>query len=79
MRCAIEGLVLGLVLAAPLVYGQARAVPLWQGERRQAMQPEAEQLLALANESRAAHGAGPLRWDPELAMAARQHCLRMAA
>lgn len=62
-----------------MVYGQARAVPLWQGERRQALQPEAEQLLALANESRAAHGAGRLNWDPELAMAARQHCLRMAA
>jgi hypothetical protein len=79
MRSAIKSIVLGLVLSAPVVYGQARAVPLWQGERRQAMQPEAEQLLALANESRAAHGAGPLKWDPELAMAARQHCLRMAA
>jgi hypothetical protein len=79
MRCSIKGLILILVLAAPVVYGQARAVPLWQGERRQALQPEAEQLLALANESRAAHGAGRLKWDPELAMAARQHCLRMAA
>jgi len=67
------------MLAVPVVYGQARAVPLWQGERRQALQPEAEQLLALANESRAAHGAGRLKWDPELALAARQHCLRMAA
>jgi hypothetical protein len=45
----------------------------------QALQPEAEQLLALANEARAAHGAGPLHWDPALALAARQHCLRMAA
>jgi len=79
MRRAISGFVLGLVLAAPVVYGQDRAVPLWQGERRQALQPEAEQLLALANESRAVHGAGRLQWDPELAMAARQHCLRMAA
>ena len=67
------------MLAVPVVYGQARAVPLWQGERRQALQPEAEQLLALANESRAAHGAGRLKWDPELALAARQHCLRMVA
>jgi hypothetical protein len=79
MRRAIEYMLLGLVLAAPVVYGQERAVPAWQGERRQALQPEAEQLLALANESRAAHGAGPLKWDPELTMAARQHCLRMAA
>jgi hypothetical protein len=36
-------------------------------------------LLALANQSRAAAGAGPLRWDPALAAAARRHCLRMAA
>ena len=79
MRCGIEGLLLGLLLAAPVAYGQTGAVPLRQGERRQALQPEAEQLLALANESRAGHGAGRLQWDPELAMAARQHCLRMAA
>jgi hypothetical protein len=46
---------------------------------RQALQPEAEQILALANEARAAHGAGRLKWDPALAAAARQHCLRMAA
>ncbi len=43
------------------------------------MQPEAEQLLALANQSRSAAGAAPLQWDPALAAAARQHCLRMAA
>lgn len=66
-------------MTATAGFAQERAVPLWQGERRQALQPEAEQLLALANESRAAHGASPLRWDPALAEAARQHCLRMAA
>jgi hypothetical protein len=43
------------------------------------MPAEAEQLLALANNSRAQSGAGPLRWDASLAAAARQHCLRMAA
>jgi hypothetical protein len=43
------------------------------------LQPEAEQLLALANAARASHGAGPLKWDPALAAAAREHCLRMAA
>ncbi len=36
-------------------------------------------MLALANRARAALGAGPLQWDPALAVAARQHCLRMAA
>lgn len=40
--------------------------------------PEAGQILALANQARAAQGAGPLKWDPALAEAARQHCLRMA-
>ncbi len=36
-------------------------------------------LLRLANQARAAAGAGPLEWDPALAEAARKHCLRMAA
>ena len=51
-----------------------------QGPARQAsMQPEAEQVLALANQARGAMGAGPLKWDQVLADAARKHCLRMAA
>jgi Cysteine-rich secretory protein family len=44
-----------------------------------ALQPEAEQLLALANQARAAAGARPLKWDESLAIAARKHCMRMAA
>jgi uncharacterized protein YkwD len=43
------------------------------------MQPDAQLLLRLANQARAAAGAGPLEWDPALATAARKHCLRMAA
>jgi hypothetical protein len=43
------------------------------------IQPEAWQIVALANQARAAVGAGPLQWDPALAEAARRHCLRMAA
>jgi hypothetical protein len=50
-----------------------------QTDGRQAVQPEAEQIMALANRARAAAGAGPLIWDPALALAARKHCLRMAA
>jgi len=50
-----------------------------QGGRQEVIQPEAVQLLALANRSRAAEGAAPLKWDPALARAAREHCLRMAA
>jgi len=68
MGCAVLA---GLVVLTQMGWGQ--------GGRQVALQPEAEQLLALANESRAAHGAGLLHWDPALALAARQHCLRMAA
>jgi len=39
----------------------------------------AEQLLALANQTRARMGAQPLTWDPALAAAARKHCARMVA
>jgi hypothetical protein len=69
----------GLALAGMVFLTQAGLGQDGQRGRRVALQPEAEQLLALANEARAAHGAGPLRWDPALAEAARQHCLRMAA
>jgi len=44
-----------------------------------AIQPGAWQIVVLANQARAAQGAGPLKWDPALGEAARQHCLRMAA
>jgi hypothetical protein len=45
----------------------------------QVLSSDATQLLTLANKARAADGAGPLKWDPALAAAALQHCLRMAA
>jgi hypothetical protein len=38
----------------------------------------AEQLFALANQSRAQAGLGTLKWDPNLAAAAMRHCQRMA-
>ncbi len=44
-----------------------------------AVEPGTVQLMALANEARAAAGAAPLRWDNALAEAARKHCMRMAA
>ncbi len=50
-----------------------------QSGRPGTIQPEAWQIVLLANQARAAAGAGPLQWDPALAEAARQHCLRMAA
>jgi hypothetical protein len=73
------GLVLaGLVFSAQMGWAQYEQAAYGQGSR-QGLQPEAEQLMALANESRAARGSGPLKWDPALAAAARQHCLKMAA
>lgn len=44
-----------------------------------AIQPEAWQIVQLANQARAEVGAGPLEWDAALAEAARRHCLRMVA
>jgi hypothetical protein len=74
-----QGLIVCLVLAASTVFGQTTAVRPLQGGRQEILQPEAEQLFALANQARAAQGAGPLKWDPALATAARQHCVRMVA
>ena len=57
----------------------AQATPNAQPGPGQLMPGAAEQLMALANQSRAQNGAGKLQWDESLAAAARQHCLRMAA
>ena len=43
------------------------------------LQSKADEMLALANGVRAAQGLRPLEWDPSLAYAALQHCLRMVA
>jgi hypothetical protein len=48
-------------------------------ESSHAIQAEAWQIVALANQARAEAGAGPLKWDAALATAAREHCLQMAA
>lgn len=48
-------------------------------QERRDLQPEAEQLMALANHARAAAGAPPLRWDSALVEAARKHTLRMVS
>jgi hypothetical protein len=50
-----------------------------QEPSRQLVQGAGEQLMALANQSRAEQGLGKLQWDEGLAAAARDHCLRMAA
>jgi len=52
-------------------FAQALLSRSLQGGRQEVLQPEAEQLLALANRSRAEQGAAPLKWDAALARAAR--------
>ncbi len=49
-----------------------------QGGERQPQPAKAEQLFALANETRARAGLGRLEWDQSLADAAMKHCMRMA-
>jgi hypothetical protein len=74
-----KNLVLSLALVAPVLYAQGPMSRSLQGGKQRGFQPESQQLFALANRSRAAQGDGLLKWDPALAAAARQHCLRMAA
>jgi len=77
-------LILPLALAAPLalmhpVLAQAPWSRPSPAASSTAIQPEAWLIVQLANQARAQAGAGPLKWDPALALAARQHCLLMAA
>jgi hypothetical protein len=64
-----------LALGGAALFAQALA----QARRAGTIQPEAWQIVVLANQARANSGAAPLQWDEALAAAARQHCLRMAA
>lgn len=61
------------LLLVLLPFTAAAQRPSQQGSRPAA----AEELFALANQSRAQAGAGPLRWDAALARAAMLHCERM--
>jgi hypothetical protein len=79
MRILRGSLVLCLALISPVLLAQTRQTHWLQSGKQQVLQPEAEQVFALANRARAEAGAGPLKWDAALAAAARQHCLRMAA
>jgi uncharacterized protein YkwD len=77
MRDFVRVLLLVLAFIFPSC-GSAQAGSSPDG-RSGAIQPEAWQILQLANQARAAAGAAPLKWDWALATGARQHCLRMAA
>ena len=75
MRILPKGFIVCLALAPFVSLAQAPLHDL----RAVTIQPEAWQLVMLANQARAAAGSGPLEWDLALAEAARQHCLQMAA
>jgi hypothetical protein len=64
---------LPLVVSAP-----AQSYPSSPDQGYPNLRPQAEQIFALANQARAQAGAGPLQWDPALAIAALDHCRRMA-
>jgi hypothetical protein len=66
-----------LALAVPALLAQGPRAPNLQSENAQALPPQAEQLFAFANQTRADHGLGTLTWDPALAAAALKHCQRM--
>lgn len=68
-----------LLLVAMLSVAKECAAQPGPGAQSQNLRTQAEQLFALANQARAAQGAGPLKWDPALAAAAVAHCHRMAA
>ena len=71
MRVLAQGIFVIVALAMPAA-GVAQ-------DGRGNMHAEAGRIFALANQARAQAGVGRLDWDPALADAALQHCLRMAA
>jgi hypothetical protein len=72
-----KSIALWIALAVLPLQAQGRAEQNLQSENTQALSPQAEQLFALANQTRAAQGLGTLKWDPALATAALKHCQRM--
>ena len=79
MGISMKGLILCLTLSAPLVLAaQMQTYSRSLRGDQPDLRAQAEQLFALANQARAADGAGSLQWDPDLAEAALKHCRRMA-
>jgi len=73
------GTVLCLALVVPVASAQVPQARPAQIRSSYTIQPEAWQIVLLANHARAQAGAGPLKWDAALAAAARRHCMRMAS
>jgi len=79
MAIVRQGFIVFLAMLAQAAFAQPPPASSSRIESSPAIQPEAWKLVVLANQARAAAGAGPLQWDAALAAAALQHCLRMAA
>jgi hypothetical protein len=77
MRLTFKALFFSFSLATLLFSAQPRAIG--QDADGTYVNTAAQQLFALANQTRAEYGAGRLRWDPALAAAALNHCRRMVA
>jgi hypothetical protein len=77
MSSTLRAVFFCLVLCALLIAAQRFGMA--QNADGTVVQTAAQQLLVLANQSRAENGADRLRWDPALAAAALKHCRRMAA
>lgn len=69
--------VLWVALSVQALLAQTPGASNSQTSNAQVLPPQAEQLFALANQTRATQGLGTLAWDPALAAAALQHCKRM--
>jgi uncharacterized protein YkwD len=72
-QAAPYSLALALGLTLPIALAASDST---YGDPQQ-VQSAAGQLFALANQTRAAYGLGPLKWDPALASGALEHCIRM--
>ncbi len=85
MRVVAQVIFVFAALAMPAagVAQPARGAAEWNspasGQDSRNLHAEAGRIFALANQARAQAGVGRLDWDPALADAALQHCLRMAA
>jgi Cysteine-rich secretory protein family len=66
-----------LVLAALFLAATAAAPSCLHAQSADAIPADAEKLLALTNQARAADHLGPLHWDAALAEAAHLHATRM--
>lgn len=73
----LSSLLCVMLLTSGLQAGLQTAAGL-QASGTQALDPDAGQIFALANQTRTAQGLGSLTWDPALAAAALQHCKRMS-